>query len=165
MKNYFRIILILLTIGCFNNTVSAQNKKGKSDDLGRIVLNAYVSNQVEGLPSSAHRMLLSKVAQVASSNGIGGSTLNPRFILTPNITVLSKDLTATAPPMTALGLEITFYIGDGIEGVLFANTSIEVKGVGTNECQIRIKENIFLRNKYACSALALHKLRRLFPLC
>lgn len=135
MKTCLRIFLVFILI---NSTLIAQNKKGKSDDLGRIVLNAYVSNQIEGLPSSAHRMLTSKLAQVASSNGIGGSTLNPRFILTPNITVLTKNLTATAPPMVALGLEITFYIGDGIEGILFANRSIEVKGVGTNETKAYI---------------------------
>jgi len=138
MKIYFRIVLLILIVGLTNNRVNAQNKKGKADDFGRIVLNSYVAPQVEGIPSSAKRMLNNKLSQIASKNGMGGSVLNPRFIITPNITVLTKDLTATAPPMTALTLEITFYIGDGLEGTLFANTSMEVKGVGTNETKAYI---------------------------
>jgi len=138
MKHILKITMLFLIIGLTTNSIKAQNKKGKADDLGRIVLNSYVSPQVEGLPSSAKRMLNNKLSQIASKNGMGGSSLNPRFIITPNITVLTKDLTATAPPMTALTLEITFYIGDGIDGKLFANTSIEVKGVGTNETKAYI---------------------------
>ena len=138
MKIYVKVILLFLIIGLVTNDIKAQNKKGKADDFGRIVLNSYVSPQVEGLPSSAKRMLSNKLSQVASKNGMGGSCLNPKFIITPNITVLTKDLTPTAPPMTALTLEITFYIGDGVEGTLFANNSIEVKGVGTNETKAYI---------------------------
>lgn len=138
MKIYVKIILLFLIIGLTTSNVHAQNKKGKADDFGRIVLNSYVSPQVGGLPSSAKRMLNNKLSQIASKNGMGGSSVNPKFIITPNITVLTKDLTPTAPPMTALTLEVTFYLGDGIEGTLFANTSIEVKGVGTNETKAYI---------------------------
>ncbi len=130
--------MLFLIIGLTTNNIKAQNKKGKTDDLGRIIINSYVSPQVEGLPSSAKKMLNNKLSQIATRNGMGGSSLNPRFIITPNITVLTKDITATAPPMTALTLEITFYIGDGIDGTLFASTSIELKGVGANETKAYI---------------------------
>ncbi len=113
--------------------LSAQNDKGKYEDLGRIVINPYVSDQVEGLPESAKNMLSNKLGQVVSKNGMAGSSLSPRFIITPNIVVLDKELTATAPPMTAMNLEVTLYIGDGIDGVLFTSTSLQLKGVGTNE--------------------------------
>ena len=102
MKIYVKVILLFLIIGLVTNDIKAQNKKGKADDFGRIVLNSYVSPQVEGLPSSAKRMLSNKLSQVASKNGMGGSCLNPKFIITPNITVLTKDLTPTAPPMLSL---------------------------------------------------------------
>ena len=138
MNRYIKLVILIIIIGIANNTVNAQNKKGKSDDFGRIILNSYVAPQAEGIPPSAKRMLTNKLSQIASKNGMGGSDLNPRFIITPNITILTKDLTSTAPPMTALTMEITFYIGDGIEGTLFANTSIEVKGVGTNETKAYI---------------------------
>jgi len=130
-------ISISITAICITN-VFTQNTAGKVDDLGRIVLNTYVSDQVEGLPSSAKRMLENKLSQIAAKNGMGGSRLVQRFIITPNVTVLTKDLTTTAPPMTALTLEFTLYIGDGIEGTKFASTSIELKGVGKNETKAYI---------------------------
>ncbi|MCF6306553.1 MAG: hypothetical protein L3J09_01210 [Flavobacteriaceae bacterium] len=150
MKTHLKLAIII-TLTIVNINVEAQNKKGKIDDTGRIALNAYVSPQVEGLPSSAKRMLINKLAKIVSNNGLGSGSINSRFIITPNITVLTKDLTSTAPPMTALTLDITFYIGDGIEGILFANTSLEVKGVGTNETkayiaalkQIKAKNSVF----------------------
>jgi hypothetical protein len=118
---------------------TAQNKAGKLDDLGRIVLNTYVAdNAGEGMSSSAKKMLGNKLSQIATKNGMGGSSLNPKFIITPTVTVMSKDLTSTAPPMTALVLDVTLYIGDGIEGTKFASTSIQVKGVGTNETKAYI---------------------------
>ncbi len=138
MKACTKMLLLFLIIGTATNDIKAQNNKGKADDFGRIVVNSYVPPQVKGVPSSAARMLSNKLSQIASKNGMGGSSLNPKFIISPNITVLTKDLTATAPPMTALTLEVTFYIGDGIEGTLFANSSIEVKGVGTNETKAYI---------------------------
>ena len=64
---------------------------------------------------------------------MGGSALNQRFIITSNVQILSKDLTPTSPPMHAYNLEVTFYIGDGVEGTLFASISLETKGVGQSE--------------------------------
>jgi len=128
-----KLIFSVLFVGFIFSNVNAQNKKGKSDDLGRIVLNSYIAPQAEAIPSHAKRMLLNKLSQITSVHGMGGSSLNPRFILTPNITVLTKDITPTAPPMHALTLEVTFYIGDGLDGKLFANSSMQVKGVGQNE--------------------------------
>ena len=60
MKNQIKTfaIAIILVVASFTSIKSnAQNKAGKADDLGRIALNAYVSPQVEGLPSSAKRIL------------------------------------------------------------------------------------------------------------
>jgi len=78
-------------------------------------------------------MLLNKLNQIITNNGISDNGYNSRFIITPNITVLSKNVTATAPPKVALNLEVTFYIGDGIAGKLFSSETVQIKGVGTNE--------------------------------
>lgn len=121
--------MVLLLIG----NGFAQDKAGKVDDLGRIVLNTYLSRQMGDIPASAQRVLGNKLSQLVTKNGVGGSVLNPQFIITPTVTVLTQDLTATAPPMTALTLEVALYIGDGVEGTLLASTTLTVKGVGTNE--------------------------------
>ena len=59
--------------------------------------------------------------------------MHSRFIITANVNVLTKDITPTAPPMQAYTLEVTLYIGDGIEGTAFSSTSITLKGVGETE--------------------------------
>ena len=83
MKTHTILFLVVfLIIGIAAN---AQNKKGKSDELGRIVLNGYVSDQAESIPSIAKKMLKNKMNQIATKNGMGGSSLNPRFIIMPNI--------------------------------------------------------------------------------
>jgi len=110
---------------------------GKSDDFGRIVLNTYVSDQ-EALPAAAKKMLSNILSKITTQNGVGGSVLKPRFIITPNITVLNKEITSTAPSMTILELEVTLYIGDGIDGTKFASKSFEVKGIGINETKAYI---------------------------
>ena len=138
MKNTVKILLVVILVAFFCINTNAQNSLGKSDDSARIVLNSYIPTQVEGIPSIAKRHLTNKLNQIATKNGMGGSAYNPRFIITPNVSVLTKDITSTAPPMTALTLEVTFYIGDGISGTLFASESIEVKGVGRSETKAYI---------------------------
>jgi hypothetical protein len=51
---------------------------------------------------------------------------------------MTKDILPGPPPMHAYTLDITFYIGDGIEGTKFASKSVSVKGVGTNETKAYI---------------------------
>ncbi|MDP5099325.1 MAG: hypothetical protein NWQ27_04990 [Crocinitomicaceae bacterium] len=134
MKNITKNILVASSFVLVASFSFGQS----SNDAARIAMTAYVPQQIENMPSSARSMLANKLGQVVTQNGIGGGSLNPRFIIAPNITVLTKDLTTTAPPMTALTLEVTMYIGDGIDGTLFETESITVKGVGTNETKAYI---------------------------
>ncbi|PCH75833.1 MAG: hypothetical protein COB98_07990 [Flavobacteriaceae bacterium] len=130
---FFSLVFTLVTF-----TIVGQNNLGKTNDLERIHLNTYISQNVSFLPAAAKGMLNNKLKQIASKNGVGGDNANTRFIITSNITLLSKDITPTAPPMTALEMEVSFFIGDGREGTLFSTTSIIVKGVGTNETRAYI---------------------------
>lgn len=129
MKN----IALITVLTLFNFVLFSQNNLGKADDAGRISLAAVVSNQIEGLTPASQSNIQNKLNQIATQNGMGGSALNNRFIITANVVVLTKDITPTAPPMQAYTLEITLYIGDGIEGTLFSTTSITLKGVGQTE--------------------------------
>lgn len=135
MKNYFRYLLIFMLVAV---SVSAQNSQKKSDDLGRIKLNVYLPEQVEAIPAIAARQLVTKMNQITTKNGLGGSVVNPRFVIASKIDVLTKDITPTAPPMTALTLGISFYVGDGFDGVLFGSEYMEVKGVGSNKTKAYI---------------------------
>ena len=135
-KKIVAAFIALITLG-FNSF--AQNTAGKSEDMGRIVIATYVPQQVDKMSDAARTMLTNKLSQIVAANGFGGSAMNERFIITANVVTLNKDLTATAPPMTALNLEVTLYIGDGIDGTKFASKSVQVKGVGTNETKAYIE--------------------------
>lgn len=111
----------------------AQNSEGKLDDKGRIAIAPYVSDQIENFPETAKNSLNNKLNLIVSENGLAGSTYNSRFIITPNVVVATKDLTPTSPPMTALSLNVTFYIGDGFDGIKYTTESVNLKGVGINE--------------------------------
>lgn len=143
MKNYIKkteimksIFLIILIVSGFYTY--AQNTAGKSDDVARIVLSSYVPQQIENMPEAARSMLTNKLSQIVTQNGMGSNDINERFILTANINILSKDITPTAPPMQAFTLDISLYIGDGIDGTKFASFSTTVKGVGENETKAYI---------------------------
>lgn len=122
---------------CYNFTL-AQNEKGSTNDAARITLATYVPQQIDMMPDAARSILANKLSQIVTQNGMGGSANSERFIITANINVISKDLTPTAPSMTAFVLEVTLHIGDGIEGTKFSSTSITVKGVGENETKAYI---------------------------
>ncbi len=133
MKSIILSILIVI-----NYNIYAQNTAGKSDDAARITLATFVPQQIDQMPEAARSILANKLSQIVTQNGLGGKASNERFIITANINVISKDLTATAPPMQAYVLDITLYIGDGIDGTKFASVSTQVKGVGESETKAYI---------------------------
>lgn len=130
MKKIFFIVLAFIVAGY---TTKAQNSAGKMDDKGRLALTAWVPEQIEGMPEASRKNLENKLKQIITANGMSGSPYSSRFIITANVTVVSKDLTSTAPPMQAYTLDVTFYIGDGFEGKSFASYTTTVKGVDANE--------------------------------
>lgn len=121
-----KTITFLLCAITWCTTVAQQDNYG-------ITLGAHIPAQAENIPQGAKQFLLNKLGKIITDNGISDDVNNPRFILVPNVTVLSKNITPTAPPKIAYALEVTLYIGDGIGGNLFQSQSIMAKGVGTNE--------------------------------
>jgi hypothetical protein len=64
---------------------------------------------------------------------MGGSQVNPRFIITANVNLGTKDIIAGPPQMIAQNVDITFFIGDALTNTVFSNITLSLKGVGTNE--------------------------------
>jgi hypothetical protein len=113
--------------------VIATNAKAQVlEDFGRVVLNTYLPEKL-ALPAEAKNLLATKLSQITSTNGIGGSQVNPRFIITANINVGTKDVIAGPPQLIVQNLDITLFIGDALSNTIFANTTLSLKGVGTNE--------------------------------
>jgi len=126
MKAIFTLIIIVLPfVGYLQNSV-------KPDDFGRIVLNTYIPEQID-IPLEAKNLLSTKLTQIASNNGMGGSFVNERFIITANVNIGTKDIIAGPPQMIAQNVDVTFSIGDAIENTIFSNLTISLKGEGINE--------------------------------
>lgn len=128
MKN---AIFILAFLGFVSNAALGQ----KTDDVGRLGLNAVMFPQAFELPTSSENALISKMKQACTKNGLGGQSVDGRFIITAEVNLLAKELTPTAPPMHALDIETTMYIGDGIDGTLFSSVTFTNKGVGNTEAK------------------------------
>lgn len=122
-----KILLALALInGAFTSTAQVL------DDFGRIVLNTYLPENI-ALPTEAKNQLSNKLNQITSNYGIGGSRINPRFIITANINMGSKDIIAGPPQLIAQNLNITLFIGDAISNTILSNLTLNTKGIGTNE--------------------------------
>ncbi|HBG23609.1 MAG: hypothetical protein A2X17_07740 [Bacteroidetes bacterium GWF2_41_61] len=129
MKKIIILLLIFITV----KSGIAQNTLGKSDDLGRVALAVMVPDMAENIPQSAKQLLENKMMQIATINGLGAGGLDPRFCIVPMVNILTKDVTPTAPPMIALNMEITFYIVDAVNQIIFVQTTMAAKGVGQTE--------------------------------
>lgn len=136
-------LLLFLFLG-FQQTIQAQVKL---DDFGRIILNSYLPES--NIPEEAKQALKTKFDQIATNNGMGGSNANPRFILTAAINAGTKDIIAGPPQLIAQNLEISFFAGDAVNNAIFANVTLSLKGVGTNENKALIDafKNINPKNK------------------
>ena len=125
MKKFITILLLAFV-------AITTNAQVKLDDFGRIVLNTYLPDNI-AIPTEAKNLLITKLNQVTSNNGMGGSQANPRFIITANVNVGTKDIIAGPPQMIAQNLDVTLFIGDAVTNTIFSNITLSLKGVGTNE--------------------------------
>ncbi len=130
MKKLSIIAILILFVSGLS---LAQNDQGTLDDIGRITLTPVLAQDLGDMPPSAQKLLLSKLRQIATKNGLGGTAVNPQFIITATVSVITKGVTETAPPMIAYNLEANLYIVDYVNKKTLANTTVELKGVGKNE--------------------------------
>lgn len=126
-------LLVVLILASCTISAMAQKETGKMSDKGRLAIAVWVPEQIEGMPQASRKNLENKLTQIITANGLSGDAFMSRFIMTANVTVATKDITATAPPMQAYTLDVTLYIGDGFEGKAFSSFNISAKGVGQNE--------------------------------
>lgn len=125
------LICIILSVTGFSN---AQNLSEKD----KMALAIWIPDGTENLTPAAKSVLQNKLTNIATENGIVGSSEFQRFVMAANVNVISKNITSTAPVMQAYTLSVDLYIGDGIDGKAFSSYSITVKGVGENETKAYI---------------------------
>ena len=92
MKKIFAAILI--ASACIS--ALAQNNQGKMDDAGRIALTPVILEN-SNIPPAATNVVLNKLTQIVTKNGLAGDSFDPRFIITANMVELDHYVTATTP--------------------------------------------------------------------
>lgn len=91
-----------------------------------ISLNPYVP-ETENLGQNANSMLISKLQQIATANGMSGAGFDNRFIITAHIQKLKSSQTQTVPQKNAVEINVGIYVGDGLDGTLYSNYNCDVK--------------------------------------
>lgn len=129
MTKFLTLIFFLV----FSLTSFSQKNEKLADDFARISLNVHVPDQIEPITPIVQSALENRLSQIVSKYGIADNGLNKRFTIVPRITITDKSITSTAPAMHVMVMEVSFFIGDGVDGKLFSSYSISSKGVGENE--------------------------------
>lgn len=121
-----------MVIACLLASMTfAQDQAQTMDDAARIELSAYMDPS-SSIPNNARKTLIDRMQKIITKNGMG-STKNTRFIMTANVRELNLEKSETAPVIYIYNLEVNFYIGDGIDGTLFSNCSLEVNAAGDSK--------------------------------
>ncbi len=131
MKQISKTLLFVLLTATAGLGYS-QNNLNKTDDFARISLTPVVADQVEEFPESAYSLLSNKMQEIVVNNGLGGNSYSPRFLITVNLNVISKDVIPGPPTMIAMSIDATFYIVDYMSKTVFSKKTISFKAVGTN---------------------------------
>lgn len=96
-----------------------------------ICITPYIPDEVQFPDNQLKKVLLDRLTQVVVQNGLASKGHDNRFVISANTHNVSESRTSTLPAKTALRLSVTFYVGDGKEGILFSSGNIELKGIGS----------------------------------
>jgi len=153
MNKLFYCLLALLLFSCgsnpeentlkkesnnsaFENTNSdLENKTKKTEesyaikDTISIKLTPYVPENLD-IGATGVKLLVDRLNSGITKVGFGGDGSNPRFIIGPSITLLSKNITSTAPTKYANTYEINFMVVDVVTETIFTSYQTEFKGIG-----------------------------------
>lgn len=126
---YILLSAFLVFICCSILEVSAQEEGDRSG----IALNVIVSDLGDDFRSNDESTLETRLQQLASNYGTGGSNFNPNFVLVPDVIINDYEMMGGAPPRTLAKLEIILKIANAESQTIFSSTSVKTSGVGDNK--------------------------------
>lgn len=127
MKKIFSFIIISLIISL---SVSAKDEKGSS-----IALSIIPSDYPQDFPEIAKAQITNKLRQMITENGLAASDDYSNFFIAVEAVPQTKEVIQTTPAQVAQILDLTFYIADYARQIVFASTSVTVKGIGINDAK------------------------------
>ena len=114
----------------FISMLIAVNALGQDLEFGKITINPYIPAE-SGVEGTAAKLLEIKLKRIVTTSDATGG-FDRRFVIVPELNILSENTTASIPQKTSLKASITFFIGDGVSGSLFGSIDMEVTGIGDN---------------------------------
>lgn len=119
------MLALTLTTVCANSQDKSQS----------IALCPVVQDLAEPFPASARVQLEHKINGLLTTNGVVSQDYLGQFFITATATPLTKEILGTAPTQIAETMELTFYIADYYNQIVFSTATISAKGVGTTEAK------------------------------
>jgi len=86
--------------------------------------------KLAGIGQTGRQLLKDRLNSAITKIGFGGEGSNPRFVIGPSISLLTSDVTSTAPTKYANTYEINFMVVDMVSETIFTSYKTEFKGVG-----------------------------------
>lgn len=121
MKKMFLLLSLVAAL-----TVTAQ-------DTQYLPISVLVEEAVEPLPATAQVQMQNKLSQVLAKNGIASMDYLGQFFLTAFVVPQTKDIVPGPPMKISETMEMTFYIADYTNKLVFATTTATVRGIGETE--------------------------------
>jgi len=111
-----------------SNSLTSPNTEGYSIS---IKLTPFIPDYPD-LGEAGKQLLATHLNSAVSKIGYGGDGANPRFIIGPDINLLSKNITSTSPTKYSNTYEVSLMICDVASETVFETYTFELKGVGTS---------------------------------
>lgn len=106
------------------------NAWGQELEFGKITINPYIPAE-SGIKGTVAKLLETKLKRIVTIGDATGG-FDRRFIIVPELNILSETMTASIPQKASLHISLTLFVGDGISGSLFGSTDMELVGIGDN---------------------------------
>jgi hypothetical protein len=132
MKRYFIIISLFYIF----NTSFAQSTQPMptSSDVGKIALSVIMPENVDGLDASQLSKLETKIIQIVSASGLAATGYNNNFVIYPKFAIYeTNDVEGGMQTITVVTTELSLFIKQVDNNVLFASMSKQLKGSGNNK--------------------------------
>lgn len=118
-----RVLEVLLLLSVSINSIMAQTTLTSKE---MIAISPVVCDALE-LDTYSQKMLNMKLMQIVTANGFGSTSC--RYALVPNMVIIDKQVTATAPAMYSVEFELSLYVVDVVEEIIMSETSLILKGL------------------------------------
>ncbi len=112
---------------------SVAQDDGSSGEESAIAFNAVVPDLGDDFNSRDQRVLNTRLDQIATNYGTGGTNFNPNFVLVPDVIIDGYETVGGAPARTLAKLDVVLKTGNAETKTEFKSLSLRTSGVGENK--------------------------------